>query len=313
MSAMDMAPQWSSALLAWPAILAQSLIFGSAMLCMMLNPRAANRCGARGALVQSLRSPWRALALIALVASALMFVGEVAEMAGVTWWQALPLLGEVLTVTHSGHAWLIWLPSVAALPLAAWLPMLDRTRCWILCLLCGAMMFAGSMNSHAIDFGTVALILRFIHALAAGTWSGALFGYWIGTWASARGEHLRIVAAAALSRLAAWSVAILILSGSYMAYEGLGHSLGNLLYSSYGHVLSIKIELFAVILAIGGYNRFVLIPTLDQLPARRALVRNVGAEVLMIVGVIGIAALLASTPPARMSMMMSRVAGRLAQ
>ena len=45
MSVMDMAPQWSSAILAWPAILAQSLIFGSAMLCIALRTRAADQIG----------------------------------------------------------------------------------------------------------------------------------------------------------------------------------------------------------------------------------------------------------------------------
>ena len=94
-------------------------------------------------------------------------------------------------------------------------------------------------------------------------------------------------------------------SGIYLAYEGLGHSLYHLLYSSYGRVLSLKVELFAVILVVGAYNRLYLIPKIDQPSSRRTLLRNVSAEALMIIGVIGLAALLAATPPARMSLDMS--------
>jgi putative copper export protein len=119
-------------------------------------------------------------------------------------------------------------------------------------------------------------------------------------------ERLSIEAAQMLSRMAAWSVSILIASGVYIAYEGLGHSLYHLLYSSYGRVLSIKVEAFALVLAIGAYNRFYLVPALDKPSARSTLTRTVGAEALMVVGIIGLAALLANTPPARMSMTMLR-------
>src|SRR6202021_1462640 len=91
-----------------------------------------------------------------------------------------------------------------------------------------------------------------------------------------------------LSRTRGWSGPILIASGIYIAYEGLGHSLYHLLYSSYGRVLSIKVEAFALVLAIGAYNRFYLIPALDKPAARSTLTRTVGAESLMVVGIIGL-------------------------
>jgi len=45
-----------------------------------------------------------------------------------------------------------------------------------------------------------------------------------------------------------------------------------------------------------------VMPTIDQPSARAMLLRTVSAESLMLVGVIGLAALLAATPPARMAM-----------
>jgi putative copper export protein len=140
--------------------------------------------------------------------------------------------------------------------------------------------------------------------VAAGAWTGALFGYWVGARASDANTQLSIRSAQALSTLATWSVLILIASGIYLAYEGLGHSLYHLWYSSYGRVLSLKVEIFAVVLAVGAYNRVYLMPTIDKAATPGRLLRNVAAESLVIIGVMGLAALLASTPPARMSVSM---------
>jgi putative copper export protein len=247
--------------------------------------------------------------VIVAILSSMMFVDQVAGMAGVSWRGALPLLGEVLAQTQGGHIWEWRLPTILALLIAAWMPMRDSARAAALLILCAALFLAGSLMSHAIDFGTTAIALRFVHTLAAGAWAGGLFGYRVGARPATPESHLSIQSAKMLSTLATWSVAILIVSGSYIAYEGLGHSLYHLLYSSYGRVLSLKIEVFALVLAVGAYNRFYLIPTIDQPSARRMLLRTVGAESLMLVGVIGIAALLAATPPARMSMGNSMKAG----
>jgi putative copper resistance protein D len=305
MAGMAMASEWSVALLAWPAMLAQSLIFGSAILCLMLGRSTANGVDSRDTLGRALAGWWRLFALVVAIMSSLMFVDQVAGMAGVSWRGALPLLGEVLRQTQGGNIWEWRLPATAALPIVAWIPMRAPARALALLILCAALFLGGSLMSHAIDFGAIAIVMSFVHSAAAGAWTGALFGYWIGARSSANKTQLSIEAARALSTLATWSVSILIASGIYLAYEGLGRSLDHLLYSSYGRVLSLKVELFAVVLVVGAYNRLYLIPKIDQPSSRRTLLRNVSAEALMIIGVIGLAALLAATPPARMSMDMS--------
>jgi putative copper resistance protein D len=305
MSGMDMAPEWPAALIAWPAVLAQMLIFGSAMLCLMLNGSSAGQLRSGQALARKLAIWWRIFASIVALLTPLMFVNEVAGMAGVSMRSALPLMGEVLAQTQSGHTWRWRLPIALALLLAAWMPMREWVRSLALAVLCATLFLAGSFQSHAIDFGTTAIALRFIHVLAAGAWTGSLFGYWVAARSHDRDSRGGIEAAKILSRLAAWSVSILIASGIYIAYEGLGHNLTHVFYSSYGRVLSIKVEVFAVVLVIGAYNRFFIVPAIDEASARRTLVRTVGAECLMIIGIVGLASLLAATPPARMSMLMS--------
>ena len=304
--AMSMAPEWTTALLAWPVILAETLIFGSAILCVMLRLSSAGRTAASDSLARALASWWRMFALIAAALSLLMFVDQVAGMADVSWRGALPLLSEVLARTQGGHIWEWRLPVTAGLLIAAWVPMCETARAPVLSVFCAALFLAGSMMSHAIDFGVTAIAVRFIHTLAAGVWAGALFGYWVAARLTIAEDHLDSQCARTLSKLATWSVALLIASGVYLAYEGLGHSLYHLRYSSYGRVLCFKVELFALVLAVGAYNRVYLIPTIEQAAARVSLLRNVSAESLMIVGVIGLAALLAATPPARMSMTTSK-------
>lgn len=302
MSAMDMAPEWPAALLAWPVILAQTLIFGSAILCLILSWCGDRRVRSGDAFARALLAWWRMLALVVALISPLMFINEVAGMAGVSMRNALPLLGEVLAQTHAGHVWRWRLPLALVLALAAWLPLREFARALTLASLCAVLCLAGSLKSHAIDFGATAIAMQFVHALAAGAWAGSLFGYWVGARSANPKSPLNLAAAQMLSRLAGWSVSIMIASGIYVAYEGLGHSLSHVLYSSYGRVLSVKVEVFALVLIIGAYNRFYVIPILDLPSARRVLKRNVATESLIIVAVIGLAALLAATPPARMSM-----------
>jgi putative copper resistance protein D len=311
MSAMDMTPEWPAALLAWPVILAQTLIFGSAMFCLMLDLLFGSSPRTGDAFERALAGWWRMLALVVALISPLIFIDKVAGMAGVSMRNALPLLGEVLAQTQSGHTWRWQLPMALALALAAWLPLRESARALTLVSVCAVLCLAGALQSHAIDFGATAIAMRFMHTLAAGAWAGSLFGYWVGARSADPKIRSSLEAAQILSRVAAWSVSILIVSGLYIAYEGLGGSLSHLLYSSYGRVLSVKVEVFALVLIIGAYNRFFVIPVLDLPSAQRVLIRNVATESLIIVGVIGLATLLSATPPARMSMTASSsAAGR---
>jgi putative copper export protein len=71
-----------------------------------------------------------------------------------------------------------------------------------------------------------------------------------------------------------------------------------LFYSAYGQTLLTKAALFAMILAIGGFNRYYLIPTADQRSIQRLLLRNVAIEVTFLIVVFWVASLLSNTPSA---------------
>jgi hypothetical protein len=106
-------------------------------------------------------------------------------------------------------------------------------------------------------------------------------------------------AARRVSKLAFWSVIALAITGIYTAYNGLGFDLYRLLFSAYGRTLIAKIIVFIGIVAIGAYNRYWLVPNIGDPTAREILLRNVRLESLVLLfAVVGLASLLANTPPA---------------
>jgi len=65
------------------------------------------------------------------------------------------------------------------------------------------------------------------------------------------------------------------------------------LYSLYGRTLLWKLATAATVILIGGYNRYRLVPALGEPSARATLIRNVTAECLLLIAVLGWSALLA--------------------
>ena len=301
MTVMDMAPDWRAAILVWPAILAQALILGSAVLCLLLDSRATISTRTDDTAIRAMTPWWRAFALIIFVLFPFKLVYKTAAMADVPLRAALQLVPEMLRGTHAGRVWTWQWPVALALVVAAWLPMRGFARALALAMLCTTLSLMRSFTSHAIDYGPAAVSVRFVHEVTAGLWAGSLFGCWRGAHHAGIGSRFTAEAAAALSRLAAWSVLILIVSGSYITYKSIGLSPAALAHSTYGQVLIFKLAAFTVILGIGGYNRYCLIPILDRTAARLTLIRNVGYESLAMVAVMALATLLANTAPAQMT------------
>jgi putative copper export protein len=165
--------------------------------------------------------------------------------------------------------------------------------------LVGVLLLLEALLSHAIDKGTFAVTIYFLHEASVSLWVGALLAFWMITrygdppdiWV----EH----AARRVSRIALWSVIVLVITGVYTAYNGLGLDPYHLLFSAYGRTLITKIVVFTGVMAIGAYNRYWLVPNVADSVACDALLRNVCVEsVILLVAVTGLATLLANTPPA---------------
>ncbi len=280
-------------LLAWPLIASLIAVFGtSGFLVVSADERFDQPVAA--ALVRS----WRVFALVVFPASILVLVNITADMASVSWASAAALVPQVLTETHAGHVFEWFLPIALVFLLSAWIPLPQFARILALFLLAGVLLFLTVLLSHAIDKGALAIAIYFLHDIAVGFWVGALLAFWI-VMEYGNPSHVWIShAARRVSAVAFWSVIALVVTGLYTAYTSIGLDVYHLLFSAYGRTLLGKVIVVLGVLTIGAYNRYWLVAEVDDPATRVALVRNVGVEsVILLLVVIGLATLLANTPP----------------
>ena len=283
------------ALLAWPLEASILAIFGTAGF-VLLSPR--ERVFDFRVASASLLTLWRVLGAVIFLGSPLVLLNLTADMAGVSWRGALALVVEVLTETHAGHVFEWFLPMALALLLSTCVPLPQSIRTTVLLLLAAVLFLLQAMLSHAIDKGALAVTVYFLHEIAVSLWIGALLTLWLVVRYGNPPEIWIRNAARRVSSVAFWSVIGLVITGTYTAYNGLGFDLYRLLFSAYGRTLTTKVVVFAGVVAIGAYNRYWLVPQVDDPIACDVLLRNVRIESLILLfAVVGLATLLANTPP----------------
>jgi putative copper resistance protein D len=284
-------PPFASALSQWLPLVSALVIFGTGAAALLCDRDA--EWPRDGPVSPRLEKLWTLLAVIAVLSTPLAVLFDVARMAGVPVRAAFPLLGEVLWLTHAGRMWLWRIALVIGIFIAAIAaPRGSRLKKVTLCVLAAGTLAADCMAGHAIDRGVIAVAACVAHLLAAALWTGALLTLLY----RADGSAIERMAPR-ISRIAAWSAAVLVASGGYLAWRALGLDPKNLIYSSYGRTLVAKAALFTLIVFVGGYNRYWLLPGMAKASARRALIFNVGVESALLFGATILAAVLANTPP----------------
>lgn len=281
------------ALVAWPLLVAEILIFGTVAFALLLAPDTQSE-----GLADALTPLWRGLGLLAVVFSPCALLVGTANMGDLPLRPAISFLPEVIRETHFGHVWSWSFPLTMVLAVVPWRRGRGQLKTAILgCVACALLLLVG-LSSHAIDRGAIAVIVYFIHEVAAALWVGAVFGLWFGAVRAKLGSDWVLKTAPRVSSVAGWTVTILILSGLYTAYYSLGADPHRLADAAYGRTLVDKVGAAMLVLLIGAYNRYWLMPTVSESSAQESLLRNVGVESVLLVGVLGLAALLANTPPA---------------
>ena len=280
------------AIVAWPLLVAEILIFGTTAFALVLAPEPQSE-----EIASALTPLWRGLALLAALVSPLALLVGTANMGDVSLRAAIPLLPQVVHETHFGHVWSWSFPLTLALLVIPWTPGRGPLKTVALSFVAGALLLLLSFSSHAIDRGRIALIVYFTHEVAAALWIGAILGLWFGAVRGKLGSGWIQRTAPRVSSVAGWTVATLILSGLYTAYYSLGADPHRIIDSAYGRTLVDKVCAAMLVLLIGAYNRYYLMPTVSDTSAQETLLRNVGLESLLLIGVLGLAALLANTPP----------------
>lgn len=281
-------------MVAWPLLVAEILIFGTTAFCLLIAPATDSR----DKMARAFESSWRSLALLASVCSPLTLLVSTADVTGVSVRAAIPFLPQVLRETHLGHIWSWSFPATVVLLIVAWLPIRGVIRTSLLCLFAALLLLSGSLVSHAIDKGAFAVGVYFIHQIAVALWLGAIVGLWFGVVRGGFGADWVRQAAPRVSRAAGWSVAILLLSGLFSAYSALGPDPSHLVDTAYGRILLVKIGAATPVLLLGADNRYRLMAKIAKESSRKTLLRNVSIESALLILILGLADLLANTPPA---------------
>jgi putative copper resistance protein D len=295
--------------------LAVAVLTGATMSRLWLGRQESNWSEAR-------RRPVRRVALVgaalALVANLVVLWLESAAMAEVPVTQAGAAISSMLTSTHLGFAWSIGMAGLVMASVAACMPS-ERSLgppCVTLAAL-AVFWYTRGMVSHAASDGdiSVRLLADWAHLGLISLWVGEVIIAGIVTLRvagdlTAEDRRARAAYVESLSSSATFALIGIFVTGVYAVWRSLS-GLENLVGNLYGNTLVAKVLLVGVAALLGGFNRFfVMPPWLSResagnvapafLPER--FKRILWIEALVLLAVVMLAAILASTSPPGMQM-----------
>ncbi|HWD59367.1 MAG TPA: copper homeostasis membrane protein CopD [Stellaceae bacterium] len=268
---------------------------------------------ARDALDRALARMMTAAAIAALVSALAIVPCVAAEMTGSNAAAASPAtLGEVMLDTDFGHIW-CWhsgfaalLAAIVVLPRRPWQPHAATAAALSVLASLGltghAAMDMGGGEAHAVN--------QMVHLTAAGLWLGGLLPLGLLLHRATRPDGaayapLARIALPHFSQMGYVAVALVALTGTVNSVM-LAGSFEALAATAYGRLLTVKIALFAAMVALALGNRFRLMPRLARAgPADAplgALYRSVLAEQALGAAILAVVAVLGTWPPANMAM-----------
>lgn len=289
-----------------------ALVVGAAAASLWLRGR---RSAWALALAPGLRGALLLGAGMALLAHAAILWVEAASMAELPLAQAWPAVRSVIMATHYGLAWSIGATAllvVAAVSAAGARAQAGMPAIALRLVALAVLFYSRSMVSHAGAGGdfTWAVAIDWLHLVLVSLWVGGVIvaGLLVLRRAPGPGAADRADCAAyveALSRSATLALAGIFATGLLGAWRVL-ETPQDLVGNPYGTALLVKVGLVLCAAALGGYNRFFLMPSLlhslhrtePSAPQfRQRFARVLQLEVLLLLAAIVAAAVLASTPP----------------
>lgn len=205
----------------------------------------------------------RGMALIAALLSVAGLLLMTRAMSGETAFAALwPHLQMMLRETDVGLAW--------ALRMIALTVLLIRPGAWLASISGGVALASLAWSGHgAMDEGALRFwhfLSDILHLLAAGAWLGAMLALLLMARGRVDAARLRLLIAAVkrFEWVGAAIVLTLTITGVMNYLFIVGPKLNDVLLSTYGVLLTVKVLLFALMLLLAALNRFHLGPALKQ-------------------------------------------------
>lgn len=233
--------------------------------------------------------------MLSLAVQSVMASGSEAALLDLAAWRTL------LQGTLYGKVWLARQVVMLIALVALWLNR-PRTAATNFAGMCAALAMAlSALGGHAStsEWGGLVTACQALHLVALGAWWGGL----LPLSRVPRGQGLAAFAAILrrFSRLATLCMAIILLTGIVLAWAQVG-SLPPLFGTVYGQLLLSKLALVAAVLGLAAWLRWRFMARLDRLTANtivNAIPRWIVTEWLVALGILAIATVMSSTPPAR--------------
>lgn len=245
-----------------------------------------------------------AYALAAVAGFGIVVQGALASGVGLGEATRWNVVSSVLQ-TRYGQAWLLAGAGALLLSALAAATLVERSRTVEVAAFAIAAGCAVTppLVGHAHVSGTFATIADILHVQAAALWTGGLAAVFAAL-VLQRGSRWRLAATAVprFSRLAVFSVAVLVVAGTISGYLEV-RELRGLWDTTYGQLLLVKLAIVMPLLVLGAWNNRFAVPRLRAELAsaleRRRFVQRAGVELALMVTVVGVTAVLVSEPPAR--------------
>ena len=243
----------------WLGLLALAILVGNLVLELVVLPRdLAQLESAR----RRLRHWITAVVALLIVTSAGDLIARAGVMTGGDLSQAMAALPLVLTRTHFGAIWISRGGALAFLLVVSFSRTLPGRLAGLVLSL--GIVLTGSLTGHAADWGdlSLALIVDWLHAVAATAWTGGLFGLALTLRRPAWSPELVGVVVRRFSRLAGYCLLVVVASGIYNTWVQLP-SFASLWTTTYGVSLLLKMCLASTLALLGAVNRYLVLPDLD--------------------------------------------------
>lgn len=276
-----------------------AIAFGSTVACLCLNTEDR-------ALRSRLRTVTLSCLIVLIFAVDAQMLLQTATMIGSADLSSVrSQASTVLTETHAGRALLSEL-CWTFLPLILLLTRFGRQAragAWSTLTLLVFLAGIRSATGHASSDGDFTLpeFLQFIHLVSTAIWSGCVIvaGLVVLPALIQDRAHEMTSFTRRLSRAVTVALALIVLSGLYNSYRGLGGSIAPLTRTQWGEVLDLKLVLIAVALTLGTLNRRMLRgdgSLSSRECTRLATIVRVEAGVMLLI--LTVSAWLANSPPA---------------
>jgi putative copper resistance protein D len=205
-------------------------------------------------------------------------------------------LWEVLAGTRFGVLSIVRLILALALAAAVVSPALRWLQLAAAAALLGSLALIGHAGATPGAAGDLQLAADMVHLLAAGAWLGSLPGLALLLALPRPPKGLAAAATARFSILGMACAAALLATGIVNSCLLLG-SPRDLVATSYGRLLSLKLGLFVALLGVAAVNKFHLTPRLSSSGARHLLARNCWVETGLGAGIVFLVGALGTLPP----------------